>query len=122
MPLAAVTFEKLLVSLMYQDVQETLSLNSYEIYQNLEMDELSRGHLKLTPDIVEHLSEMLVDLYKHPQLKNIEVIEIIQNDKEISLKISILLTPTLYRSIYDMKQSHEFIYKVELPMDRKDNL
>lgn len=122
MPVVAYTFEKTLVNLMFQDVESTLSLNTYEIYQHLEVDALAKGHLNLSPDTQEHLSDLLGGLYKHPQLETIEVVALDQVEDTIRLKVRMRLLPSLYRDIYALQEAYDFYYKVEMPMDKKEEM
>lgn len=121
MPVFAITFEKTLVTLMYQDIEENLSLNSFKLFQKIEVNALGKGEINLPGDTTDYLSQWLDDLYDHPQLEKIKIIEIKQNNNELSIKVNIVLLPSLYRSIYEIDHGHDFIYKIEMPMDRKES-
>jgi len=120
MPILAISFEKTLINLLYEDIQETVSLNTYQVYQHMDIDDLGKGKIDLKEDAKFHMTQLLNSLYDHPQLDHIEIIHMAYIDDEIIFNLFIQLMPSLYRDMYHLDQGHEFIYRIEMPMDRKD--
>jgi hypothetical protein len=119
LPLSAILFEKMMLSLLFESIETSIEINTYQIYQTLEIDALSQGALVLSDDTLNNLEELLMPLMKHPQLEGLQLLSITQEKDEIVFKGKINLRPSLYRSMYGFEGEHEFNYFIETPLDKK---
>ena len=120
LPLSAILFEKIILSLLFESVEASIDINAYQIYQNLEIDDLSQGILKISDDTLIKIEILLLPLMQNPQLEEFHLLSISQNNDTILIKGKIKLRTSLYRKMYGFQGDHEFNYYLELPMDKKE--
>lgn len=115
LPLVAIIFDKGLVRLAAQDITDQIDINTYLIYQTIDFKALSHQSLKEDGQLLNLFNEALN--IRHPQVKEIEVTNVLIENEGMYLSISIQLIPTLYRYVYDLSNTYNFEYYVGLPLD-----
>lgn len=120
LPLSAILFEKILLSLLFESMEASIEINAYQIYQNLQLDDLSQGILEISDDALIKIEGLLLPLMQNPQLEEFDLLSITQNNDIILIKGKIKLKTSLYRKMYGFQGNHEFNYYLELPMDKKN--
>jgi len=118
LPVTALIFERGLVKLAVQEITDQVDMTTFQVYQNLELSSFSHLQLNTKSEILEKMNEQL--LIQHPQVESIEIVDVtvIQSQfKMMTLKIRIIMNPTLYRSFYNLNQSYNMMYSVLLPID-----
>jgi len=105
-----------------QDISDQLDINTYLLYQYIDVDAFSRQDLKMKSEFLEALNRD-VNL-NHPQVEEIEIVTVYLSDHEVKrlcLQVELVMKPTLYRSLYSFNRRHQSQYSVQLPIDG-DNL
>lgn len=115
LPLFALVFDKGLVKLAAQEVTDQVDIQTYLIYQSVDFNALSHGSLKESGNLLELINDSLV--INHPQVTSVNVSDIRLDQNRLVLSIEILLTPTLYRYVYDLNKVYTCQYAVALPLD-----
>lgn len=118
LPIFSMVFEKSLVKLAMQDISDQLDINTYLIYQHVDLNAFSRQELKITSDLLDSLNDKIK--LHHPQVEKISIIGVSLSDHDIQrmrLEVELIMKPTLYRSLYSFNRIHHSRYSVQLPID-----
>ncbi|MCH4887358.1 hypothetical protein EZV73_07235 [Acidaminobacter sp. JC074] len=115
LPLVALMFDKALVKLAIQTITDEIDLQMYQVYQYLDIEELSTKDLILKGDMVSALNQALV--LEHPQVKFIDVQSIQLENRLLVMKFELKLNPTLYREIYALDKTYKFDYFMKMPIN-----
>ena len=119
LPMSAILFEKFMLSLLFESMEASIELNAYQIYQNLQINDLSQGIIKISDDALFKIEGLLLPLMQNPQLEEFDLLSITQNNDTLLIKGKMKLKTSLYRKMYGFQENHEFNYYLELPMDKK---
>lgn len=66
LPLTAILFEKIMLSLLFEALETSIEINAYQIYQSLEIDDLSQGLLKLSEGTLSDIEALLIPCWNIP--------------------------------------------------------
>ena len=115
LPLVALMFDKALVKIAIQTITDEIDLQTYQVYQYLDLEEFSRKDLALKGDMVLAVNQSLQ--LEHPQIKFIDVQSIHLNNQELIMNFELKLNPTLYREIYALENTYTFDYIMKMPIN-----
>jgi len=122
MPLSAFILEQNLLMLVEEDLETSLGLSAYLVYQHLDTPSLGQGKLQVKKGFVDVFNRELNGLCNHPQVLSLKVESIWVEGNQVAFDINIVLKPTLYRATFKGDNTYDFTYYIEMPMDRKDRM
>ncbi|MBN2794846.1 MAG: hypothetical protein JXR88_05535 [Clostridia bacterium] len=116
LPISAYLFEKLILEILYQEIEDNIELYAFNVIQNMDLNALSHQMLEIRTSFIDDFNKHLKDL-NHPQLKTIALEDFFIKENLMTLKFSIILTPTLYRDVLHIQTSYVFEYGFMIPID-----
>lgn len=119
LPITCFTFERMMINLLYQEIADTLDLNSYQVYQYLDIEELSHKKLLVDARCKDGMQQALDEL-SLPQILNVEILDMYLTKHEsaqLTFQVRLKLAPTLYRSLLLLDDTMEMRYVMNIPLD-----
>lgn len=118
LPIVSSIFERSMVRLAVQEITDQIDLSTYQIYQHIDLNSLSRLDLEVDSEMLNSINNTLH--LNHPQIASLLLLNIslIKGDiTQMSFEIELVMNPTLYRTFYNLNKRHVYNYKVQLPID-----
>lgn len=115
LPTFSLLFDRGLVKLAIQDITDQIDMSTFIVYNEIDLNALSRGDVELEDAILIQMNDALS--FNHPQIHQVKIDEISYDGERLILTVEMILNPTLYRSFYHLDKKYSYQYTVVLPID-----
>lgn len=115
MPVTALIFDKALVKIAIQELTDEIDIQMYQVYQCLDIEQLSTCQLSVNGDMVSKVNKTLT--LNHPQVKEIVVNDVRLEKDMLVMTFEVIMNPTLYRQVYVLNRRYSYEYRMRIPLN-----